>query len=223
MNIFDIIGPVMVGPSSSHTAGAVKIGRIARKLMAEDIICADIFFHGSFAATGKGHGTDKAVIAGLLGMECDDSRIPDSFAIAKDKGLEFNFTPIDLGEEAHPNSVKLMLKGNRGKELSIVACSIGGGQILVKEIDGLKMEFAGDYPTLIVENDDRQGMVAMVTMTLARNGINIATVQLDREHRGGHAVTVIECDQEINETEINWLRNLDGIIKVTYLSLKEEA
>ena len=221
MNVFDIIGPIMVGPSSSHTAGAVRIGNISRKLMMEPIVQADIYFHGSFAATGKGHGTDRALLAGLLGMHCDDERIPNAYEEATAHHLAYSFFTIDLGEKAHPNSVKMYLKGIHGQELEIVGASVGGGRIEIQEIDGLKTVFSGSCPTLIVENDDRPGEVALVTALLARNNINIATVQLDRDSRGGHAVTVIECDQEVGKEDLEWLKNQNGILKVTYLSLGE--
>ena len=133
MNLLDIIGPVMVGPSSSHTAGAVKIGRVAQKLIAEKVIRADIFLHGSFLATGKGHGTDKALVAGLLGMTVDDPHIPYSFEIAKKEDLEFHISGIDLGD-VHPNSVKLNLTGISGKKIEVIAASVGGGQIEICEI-----------------------------------------------------------------------------------------
>ena len=219
MNAFDIIGPIMVGPSSSHTAGAVRIGNISRKLMQTEIVQADIYFHGSFEATGKGHGTDKALLAGLMGMDCDDERIPFAFKEAEKRGLQYTFSGIDLGEKAHPNSVKMYLKGKNGKELEIVGASVGGGQIEILEIDELKTVFSGSYPTLIVENDDRPGEVANITGILAKEHINIATVQLDRDSRGGHAVTVIECDQEVPSDALDWLRKQEGILKVTYLSL----
>ena len=148
MNLLDIIGPVMVGPSSSHTAGAVKIGRVCHKLLAEKVVRADIFFHGSFLATGKGHGTDKAVVAGLLGMQVDDPAIPHSFEIAEREGLQFTLSGIDLGD-VHPNSVKLELTGESGRTLEVIAASIGGGRIEICEIDGLTANFSGDYPTLI--------------------------------------------------------------------------
>lgn len=222
MDIFDIIGPIMVGPSSSHTAGAVKIGRVSRNLMAQNIVKADIYLHGSFAATGKGHGTDRAILAGLMGMECDDEMIPRAFAIAREKGIQFSFGEVDLGDEAHPNSCQLLLTGDKGKELEIVACSVGGGRIQVREIDGLKAVFSGDYSTLIVENDDHPGVVACVTRILADNHVNIATVQLDRDSRGGHAVTVIECDQELQKDDLHYLEKQDGILKVTYFSLEEQ-
>ena len=126
MNLLDIIGPVMVGPSSSHTAGAVRIGRVSRKLLAEEVKEAKIYFHGSFLATGKGHGTDKALIAGLLGMQVDDPAIPDSFRIAEKRGMRFSLEGIDLGD-VHPNSVKMNLTGISGRTLEVIAASIGGG------------------------------------------------------------------------------------------------
>lgn len=222
MNLLDIIGPVMVGPSSSHTAGAVKIGRVSRKLLAEEIADAKIYFHGSFLATGKGHGTDKALIAGLLGMQVDDSRIPESFALAKKAGMTFTLEGIDLGD-VHPNSVKMNLTGKSGRTLEIVAASVGGGQIRVCELDGLTVNFSGDYPTLIVHNLDQPGHVTEVTSMLAHKSVNIATMQLYRANRGGNAVMVIECDKEVSAESIAWLEHLEGIMKVTYLSLREEG
>lgn len=220
MNLLDIIGPVMVGPSSSHTAGAAKIGRVSRKLIAEPIVHADIYFHGSFLATGKGHGTDKAIVAGLLGMKVDDSDIPYSFELAKKDGLEFHISGIDLGD-AHPNSVKLNLTGISGKKIEIIAASVGGGQIEICEIDGLSASFGGDYPTLIVNHKDLPGQVTAVTSMLANKGVNIAAMKLYRTTRGGNAVMVVECDQEVPMESVAWLESLEGIWKVTYLSLKE--
>lgn len=218
MNILDIVGPVMVGPSSSHTAGAVRIGQISRKLMGEDIKEAEIYLHGSFWATGRGHGTDRALVAGLLGMAVDDSRIPQSFELAGERGLKFVIDKIEL-VDAHPNSVKLNLTGMSGRRLEIIAASIGGGRIRICEIDGLTANFCGDYPTLIVHNLDQPGHVTEVTSMLAHKGINIATLQLYRDNRGGRAVMVIECDQEVPKESIQWLTRVEGIVKVTYLSL----
>ena len=222
MNVFDIIGPIMVGPSSSHTAGAVKIGYLANKLMGEPIRSARIYLHGSFLTTGKGHGTDKAIIAGLLGMKPDDIRIPESFALAEKAGLAFAFEGIEL-RDAHPNSVKLNLTGASGRELEIMASSVGGGNIKIFQIDGLDANFGGDLPTLIVHNQDRPGLVTEVTAMLSQKSINIATMQLYRSRRGGDAVMVLECDQEISKASISGLQSLDGIRKVTYLSLEESA
>ena len=220
MNVFEIVGPVMVGPSSSHTAGACRIGQVCRKLMSEKIVDAKILFHGSFLATGKGHGTDRAIIAGLMGLAVDDRRIPSSFDLAREEGLQYEFGSVDLGENAHPNSVKLILTGESGRDLEIVAASIGGGQIRICEIDGLTANFSGDYPTLIVHNLDQPGHVAEVTSMLQHKAVNIASMQLYRSSRGGSAVMVLECDQEVPEESVEWLRHLEGVEKVTYYSLK---
>ena len=220
MNLYDIIGPVMVGPSSSHTAGAVKIGYVSRKLMAQPIVKAQILLYGSFLATGKGHGTQIAIVAGLLGMQTDDSRIPDSFRLAKEAGMEISFGEAKL-KDAHPNSAQLILTGEDGRQLEIVGESIGGSRINIASIDGLSANFSGDYPTLIVHNLDQPGHVAEVTSMLSHKSVNIATMQLYRAGRGGHAVMVIECDQEVPEESIQWLAHLEGIEKVTYYSLEE--
>ena len=221
MNLYDIIGPGMVGPSSSHTAGAVKIGYVSRKLMAQPIVKAQILLYGSFLATGKGHGTQIAIVAGLLGMKTDDCRIPDSFRLAGEAGMEISFGEAEL-KDAHPNSVQLILTGADGRQLEIVGESIGGSRINIASIDGLSANFSGDYPTLIVHNLDQPGHVAEVTSMLSHKSVNIATMQLYRAGRGGHAVMVIECDQEVPKESIQWLAHLEGIEKVTYYSLEEK-
>lgn len=221
MNLFDIVGPVMVGPSSSHTAGAVRIGYIARLLLNETVKKAEIYLHGSFLATGKGHGTDRALIAGLLGMHPEDERIPNSFQIAKEQGMEFSFAGIEL-RDAHPNSVLMKLSGASGRELEVEAASLGGGRIKICKLDGLEANFCGDYPTLIVHNLDQPGHVAEVTSMLAHKSVNIATMQLYRDKRGGDAVMIIECDKEVPAESVKWLEKLEGIRKVTYLSLTEK-
>lgn len=220
MDIFDIIGPVMVGPSSSHTAGAVKIGYIARKLMNEEIVHAKILLYGSFLATGKGHGTHLAIVAGLLGMQPDDYRIPTSIEIAKERGMEIEFGNSSL-KNAHPNTAQLILSGINGRKLEIVGESLGGSRINIAQIDGISTNFSGDYPTLIVHNLDQPGHVAEVTSMLSHKCVNIATMQLYRSSRGGYCVMVLECDQEIALDGIEWLSHVEGVLKVTYLSLKD--
>lgn len=220
MNIFDIIGPVMVGPSSSHTAGAVRIGRISGKLLGEEVKEAEIYLHGSFLATGKGHGTDRALVAGLLGMEVDDERIPHSFEIAEERGLRFTIEGISL-PEAHPNSVKLILTGASGRKVETIAASIGGGRISIREIDGLTADFSAEYPTLVVRNLDEPGHVVKVASLLGERHINIATMKVFRNERGGRAVMVIEVDQEVDAASVKWMEEQDGIEKVIYLSLEE--
>lgn len=220
MNIFDIIGPVMVGPSSSHTAGAVKIGYIARKHMGEEIAEAEILLYGSFLATGKGHGTNMALVAGLMGMKPDDNRIPDSLNIAKERGMQVTFGVSDL-KEAHPNTAQLRLTGVTGRKLEVVGESIGGSRINIAKIDGIDTNFSGDYPTLVVHNIDQPGHVSEVTSMLAHKSVNIAAMQLYRSNRGGEAVMVVECDQEVPQEGIKWLEKAEGVVKVTYLSLED--
>ena len=210
MNIFDLIGPVMVGPSSSHTAGAVRIGLVARKLLADEVASVELLLHGSFADTGRGHGTDKALIAGLLGMEPDDTRIPESFLWAEKAGLEFRFGTISL-PDAHPNSVLLRLRGRGGAEKRVVAASVGGGRIEVRRIDDMPLRFSAEQPTLIVSNDDQPGSVADVSRILADAGVNIGTFQVNRDERGGSAVMVIECDAPLDEVLVEKIRALPGI------------
>lgn len=213
MNIFDLIGPIMVGPSSSHTAGAVRIGLVGRKLLSEAPISAELYLHGSFAETGRGHGTDKALIAGLLGMAPDDPRIPESFVWAEQAGLSFHFGCKEL-PGAHPNSVLLHLTGQSGQALDMIAASIGGGRIQVRSLDGMELCFSAEQPTLIVQNEDQPGSVADVSRVLAEHGINIATFRVNRDSRGGRAVMVIECDVPVEALLLDAISSLPGILRV---------
>lgn len=218
MRLFDVLGPVMTGPSSSHTAGAVRIGLTARKLLGETPKKAEILLHGSFAATGRGHGTDRALVAGLLGMQPDDPRIPQSFELARQAGLQFSVGSVTL-RGAHPNTAVLHLTGEDGRSLEVVGASIGGGRISICQIDGITTNFGADYNTLIVHNLDTPGHVAAVTGCLSDHAINIATMQLYRSTAGGYAVMVLECDQPIPDEVIAELRQKPGIVKVTSLNL----
>lgn len=222
MNIFDIMGPIMVGPSSSHTAGAARIGRITRKLLGGQPARAELLLHGSFAATGKGHGTDRALVAGLLGMGPDDPDIPRSFALAEQAGMSVTIGSTVL-RGAHPNSVLLKVENGEGRKLEVVASSLGGGRVRVNAIDGLEASFSGDWPTLIIRNEDKPGMVAEVTSILSQRRVNIATMQLYRDMRGGLAVMVIESDQDVWREAVDELRASPGIERVTYLNMNEEG
>ena len=215
MDIFDIVGPIMVGPSSSHTAGATKIGYVAGKLLGEKLRSAKILLYGSFLATGKGHGTHKAIVAGLLGMRPDDYRISDSLSLAKENGIDIEFGEAKL-HDAHPNTAQLFLTGENGNTIEVVAESVGGGKINVSKIDGIDTGFSGDYPTLIVHNEDTPGHVSEVTSMLASRQVNIANMQICRSHRGGKAVMVVECDQHVPQDGIEMLKNAKGVLKVTY-------
>lgn len=220
MNLFDILGPVMVGPSSSHTAGAVRIGFVSRKLLQEKPVKVEILLHGSFATTGLGHGTDRALVAGLLGMKPDDIRIPQSFTLAEKEGLVFSFRTVNL-KDVHPNTAVLKLTGINGRELEVQAASIGGGRIMIQKLDGIQVNFSAEKPTLIVHNLDQPGHVAEVTSMLSHKSVNVATMQLYRDKRGGYAVMVLELDQEVPSESIHWLEHLEGIIKVTYINIEE--
>lgn len=220
MNLFDILGPVMVGPSSSHTAGAARIGFVSQKLLQEKPVKAEILLHGSFATTGLGHGTDRALVAGLLGMKPDDIRIPQSFTLAEKEGLTFSFRTVNL-KDVHPNTAVLKLTGINGRELEVQAASIGGGRIMIQKLDGIQVNFSAEKPTLIVHNLDQPGHVAEVTSMLSHKSVNVATMQLYRDKRGGYAVMVLELDQEVPSESIHWLEHLEGIIKVTYINIEE--
>ena len=218
MGIFDILGPVMVGPSSSHTAGAVRIGYAAREILGEEVAEAEIFLHGSFADTGIGHGTDRALLGGILGMATDDERISVSFDIAKEVGLKYSFSTINLNF-AHPNTALVKLTGKSGKQSSVQASSIGGGRINVDFVNGVEMHFSGEYPTLIVESTDRPGFAAKVASFLAFSEVNIATINLCRMKRGGNAIMVMEIDKFVPQHIIDGLKSFADIREVTYIDI----
>ena len=220
MTIFDIMGPIMVGPSSSHTAGAARIGYLTRKLLGDEPRRAELLLHGSFAATGAGHGTDRALVAGLLGMRPDDARLPRAFELARAAGMEVSLGRTVL-RGAHPNSVLLKVEDASGRRLEVTASSLGGGRVQVCAIDGLEARFTGEMPTLIIRNQDRPGMVAEVIGVLSRRKVNIAAMQLYRNMRGGLAVMVIESDQPIWAAAAEELRACPGIEQVTYLDMEE--
>lgn len=220
MTIFDIMGPVMIGPSSSHTAGAARLGRMARRLLGCAPAKAELLLHGSFADTGKGHGTDRALAAGLLDMAPDDPRLPRSFELAGAEGMEVTVGRVNL-QGAHPNTVLLRLTAPDGHALEVRGASLGGGRVRVEAIDGLEAAFSGDLPTLIIRNEDKPGQVAEVAGVLSQHGVNIATMQLYRDMRGGLAVMVIESDQPIPRSVVEELRTQDGIVQATYLDMTE--
>jgi L-serine dehydratase len=219
MNIFDILGPVMVGPSSSHTAGAVRIGMISRQLLGKTPKRAEIVLHGSFAATGSGHGTDRAIVAGLLGMEPDDPRIPSSYQVAEQEGMEFTMESREI-RGAHPNTAALHLYAEDGTEATVQASSIGGGRICVNQLDGIEVNFSGEHNTLIVHHVDRLGLLAEVTSLMSFGKVNIAALQLFREKRGGTAVMVAEIDNPLPVDVLRMVESLSGVLKATYINVK---
>jgi L-serine dehydratase len=200
VSLLDIIGPVMVGPSSSHTAGACRLGLLARCLVGGTPDRARIELHGSFARTGEGHGTDKAIVGGLMGFRPDDERIRDALGIAEREGLDYRFEKTTLGEEneVHPNTVRITIE--RGDRSSVVVgSSLGAGRVLVTEIDGYPVEVTGNYHTIVLVAEDVPGSVARIATILADDEINIATLRLTRKQRGGDAFMVIEVDEQPDE------------------------
>lgn len=221
INIFDMMGPVMVGPSSSHTAGAARIGNMGRTLLGEEVARADIGLYGSFAETGYGHGTDRALLAGLLGMKPDDLRIPNAYEEANRAGMAYSLRTVEL-RDAHPNTALLELTGKSGKKLTLQASSIGGGAIVVNKIDGIDVNFTGDFNTLIVRNQDESGSVAAITSILSQVHINVANMSVNRHRRGGDALMVIETDQHIKPRQVEFLSELPGILSVTYYDKEDD-
>ena len=216
MHLFDIIGPIMIGPSSSHTAGAARIGLVARSLLEKQPVRARIGFFGSFADTYRGHGTDRAIIAGLLGMAVDDERLRNSPEYAAAAGLQVEFYQADL-RDAHPNTVVLDLEDADGHALHVQASSVGGGAIRVDDLDGLKVSFSMTQDTLVLEQRDTPGIVARVSGLIAGSSVNIATMQLFRDHLGGRAVMVLETDSQPDPETIEKIRAVRGVQRVTLL------
>lgn len=215
LDIFDILGPVMVGPSSSHTAGAVRIGRMARTLLNGRPVEADIGLHGSFAETGPGHGTDRGLVAGLLGLRPDNLDIPRSYELAAEQGLRFHIHPVQL-REAHPNTALLEVKREDGQSLRLQAASTGGGRIRVDRLNDVDVNFTGMFNTLIVRHQDVAGEVAEVTRELSNAQVNIANMSLCRDRRGGDALMVIETDQKIPPVVRLLIGERRGVKGLTY-------
>ncbi|HTK52867.1 MAG TPA: L-serine ammonia-lyase, iron-sulfur-dependent subunit beta [Gemmatimonadaceae bacterium] len=212
VSLLDIIGPVMVGPSSSHTAGACRLGLLARCLVGGTPDRARIELHGSFARTGEGHGTDKAIVGGLMGFRPDDERIRDALGIAEREGLDYRFEKTTLGEEneVHPNTVRITIE--RGDRSSVmVGSSLGAGRVLVTEIDGYPVEVTGNYHTIVLVAEDVPGSVARIATILAEDEINIATLRLTRKQRGGDAFMVIEVDEQPDEKVRTDIRALSWV------------
>lgn len=207
VSLLDIIGPVMVGPSSSHTAGACRLGLLARGLVGGTPQTALLELHGSFARTGEGHGTDKALVAGLLGFRPDDERIRTALEIADGEGLEYSFEKTTISEESHPNTVRITV--TRGPRRAVmVGSSLGAGRVLVTEIDGYPVDISGNFHSIVILAADVKGSIARVTHILSDHDINIATLKLTRKQRGGDAFIVIECDDSAGEEVRDEIRSL---------------
>ena len=217
ISIFEVTGPVMIGPSSSHTAGAARLARAAAMIVAAPFSRVTFELYGSFAKTYRGHGTDKALVAGVLGLRADDELLKDSFALAAERGLTYDFREADL-KGMHENSVRLEFTMEDGSVRRIAGSSIGGGQIMICEIDGTALELSAQLPTLVIRQHDKKGVLSNVTKVLADNDINIGVMKLSRSSKGQEALCVIETDSPLTEEIVSLVRAQDNIISAQALS-----
>jgi len=220
ISMFEVLGPVMIGPSSSHTAGAAKIARIARRVANEDVRKVLFSLHGSFAKTYKGHGTDKALVAGILGMKEDDEEIRNSFKLAQQQGIEFNFVETEL-KNSHENSVLIEIYDSNDICHKVIGSSIGGGRILITNIDDFEVEISAKNPVIIIKQRDRKGVVSDITSLLAKNNINIGVMRVSRKEKGIEASTVIETDDEVPINIIEQLSCIENIDDVKVLNFTQ--
>ena len=217
IGIFDVLGPIMIGPSSSHTAGAARLGKIARTIVNKPIKDVTFLLHGSFKETYKGHGTDRALVAGILGMMPDDERLRDALLIAEKEGLEVHFFPADLGQ-VHPNTVKILMTDCDDINWEVLGSSIGGGLVEIYEINGNKVKITGEYPTIITCHDDIPGTVSKVSTLFYDNDINIAHMTLVRSQKGKDATMTFEVDNNVSEELIAAIKAVEGVNRVILIN-----
>ncbi|MGL5433988.1 MAG: L-serine ammonia-lyase, iron-sulfur-dependent subunit beta [Lachnospiraceae bacterium] len=210
LSVFDIIGPCMIGPSSSHTAGALRIALLARKMVKGEIRRVTFTLYGSFSRTYHGHGTDRALVAGILGFQTEDARIKDSFSEAEKAGLNYEFVIDQETKMPHPNTVDILLESSINRAL-VRGESVGGGEAVITSINGVEVSFNGEYSTIVIEQKDERGVLAYITRCLSDYGVNIAFSKLFREERGKSAYTIIEADNEITEEMVRKLEQYPSI------------
>lgn len=217
IGIFDVLGPIMIGPSSSHTAGAARLGKIARTIVNKPIKDVTFLLHGSFKETYKGHGTNRALVAGILGMMPDDERLRDALLIAEKEGLEVHFLPADLGQ-VHPNTVKILMTDCDDINWEVLGSSIGGGLVEIYEINGNKVKITGEYPTIITCHDDIPSTVSKVSTLFYDNDINIAHMTLVRSQKGKDATMTFEVDNNVSEELIAAIKAVEGVNRVILIN-----
>ncbi len=215
--VFDILGPIMIGPSSSHTAGAARLAKIAGIIAGGEITKVEFLLHGSFAQTYKGHGTDKALVAGILNMDPWDDNLKKSFNIAKEKGIDINFIETDLGE-VHPNTVKFIITKKEGFRTEVTGSSIGGGNILVFNIDGQNVEFTGERPTILTQHRDLPGVISKISSILYEENINIANMRVYRGAKGKMATMALETDNLISDYVMAQIRKIEEVESVKFIN-----
>ena len=214
ISVFDVLGPNMIGPSSSHTAGAARIAYLAQKMIAGPLVRVEFILYGSFARTYRGHGTDRALLGGIMGFDTDDERIRDSFSIAQERGIDFSFTPNGEETEVHPNTVDIHMVNGSGQELTVRGESLGGGKARICRITQVEVDSTGEYSAAIVIHQDRLGVAAHVTSVLSRHGVNIAFMRLFREGKGDIAYTIVESDGRLPEAVAGELRENENVHEV---------
>lgn len=217
ISIFDVLGPVMIGPSSSHTAGAARLARISAFIVGKKISKVSFGLYGSFAHTYKGHGTDKALLAGVLGIREDDERLSEAFSIAREQGLKYSFYEAEL-ENVHENSVLFTFQCSDGSEYNIIGSSIGGGQIMICRINEFETAFQAQAPTLLISHYDHRGVISRISGILSDAGVNIAVMKLTRKSKGDVAFCLIETDDEIDNKIVDSLRQIKDVISVRAVS-----
>ncbi len=212
ISVFDIIGPNMIGPSSSHTAGALRIASLAKKMVKNPIKHVNFILYGSFATTYKGHGTDRALLGGILGFGTEDYRIRDSFQYATEAGITYSFEPNTIKTVGHPNTVDIIITDSTGEVTTVSGVSVGGGRAVLININGVDIDLSGEYYTVVTKHKDLPGVVAAITNILSSFDINIAFMKLYRENKGSIAYSIIEADQPIQKDIINEMEALNSII-----------
>lgn len=219
ISVFDVIGPNMIGPSSSHTAGALRIARMAGKMAKAPILRVRFVLYGSFARTYRGHGTDRALTAGILGYEPEDKRIRHSLEIAKEKGIEVSFETNTTRQDVHPNTVEIIAEDAEGDKLDVVGESIGGGSARLKSIDGIEVNISGELETLVIMQHDEPGVIAAITHYCYEENINIAYLNVYRESKHEKAFSVIEVDGDIPECLVKKIQSLPSVKQVNLISV----
>ena len=214
ISVFDVLGPNMIGPSSSHTAGAARIAYLAQKMINGPLVRVDFTLYGSFARTYRGHGTDRALLGGIMGFDTDDMRIRDSFRIAEERGSAFCFVPNEEETDVHPNTVDIHMVNAAGQEMTVRGESLGGGKARISRINGVDVDFTGEYSAVIVIQKDRPGVVAHVTKVLSDRGVNIAFMRLFRKAKGEIAYTIVESDGRLPEDMAQKLEDNENVQNV---------
>lgn len=216
---FEILGPIMVGPSSSHTAGACKIARVAAKICPNNYESVEFYLHGSFAYTYKGHGTDRALLGGIMGFKTYDNSIRRAYEIADERGIKYSFIPMNLGEEYHPNTVKIKFNYKDGTSEYVIGSSIGGGNMIIVDINGIKVEFDGKFPTFLFQYDEQKGVIAEVSTALANDNYNIESINTSKDELTNIVTLTVELDENANENLKKQLLNNPRYLSSKYVEV----